>query len=161
MEGLREQRDMEQLRRPTVPNAEGYGPSRGKPFAAEAMTVAARKKINAPAAWQVFEWRIMDHTNVEASAIRIRGAVPIGKRKDGRPKWGPVRDADSVFIYSSDVETAKREYEQESGKCADCIEGHYCCGMHVEYGYKYRPCSRCGGDGRPKLSVQRRNDEAI
>lgn len=120
----------------------------GNPFASKAMTVAARKKIGAPAEWEAFEWSVVDHENIDTSAIRVRGSIPIGKRKDGRPRWGKRSEADSVYIYNQDIEAAKLEYERESGKCADCIDGQYCCGFGVGPVYKYRSCSRCNGTGR-------------
>lgn len=132
--------------------------SLGAPFASDAMEVAARKKIGAPPEWKAFQWEVVDHKNIETSAIRVRGSVPIGTRRDGRPRWGKVSDADSAFIYREDVEAAKQEYERESGKCADCIGGLYCCGASVDLGFKYRPCSRCDGKGTPPFSVQHRND---
>lgn len=128
--------------------------SLGTPFAADAMTVAARKKIAAPPEWDAFEWSVVDHKHLDTSAIRIRGAVPIGRRKDGRPKWGKISDADSVYIHKSDVEAAKEEYERTSGKCSDCIDGLYCCGASVDMGFKYRPCSRCNGKGVPTTDQQ-------
>lgn len=134
--------------------------SLGTPFAADAMEVAARKKIGAPPEWKAFEWSVVDHKNIETSAIRVRGSVPIGWRPNGRPKWGKVSEAESAFIYKADVEAAKQEYERESGKCADCIGGLYCCGASVDLGYKYRPCDRCEGKGVHPLSVLPHNSEA-
>lgn len=131
----------------------------GETFSSSVMEVVARKKIGASDAWKAFEFSVVDHKNVATSAIRIRGSIPIGKRRDGHPKWGKVSDADSVYIYQSEIDAAKLDYERETGKCAECVGGQYCSGFGVGPVYKYRPCTRCDGKGRPIVSVQRPSSE--
>lgn len=128
-----------------VYDADGYGPHRGHAF--DAISAACRKKINAPAEWRWYSWEVMDRKNPENSPVSIEGAVPIGVRKDGMPKWPARKLCDRLVLYKADVDAAKLEYEQQSGKCSECVEGHYACGWSADRGTKYRPCSRCNGTG--------------
>jgi hypothetical protein len=125
-----------------------YGPSRGATF--DAIGSAARAKLGVGPEWEWFTWEVVDRRNVESSPMIVEGAVPIGVTAKGNKKWPPDDDCQRTVIFDADIEAARVEYERTTGKCAECIEGHRFAGWHHVKGYKYKPCDRCGGTGKPR-----------
>lgn len=83
--------------------------------------------------------------------ISIHGAVPVGTKRNGSPRWeGKI---DELWIRKSDVEETRRLWEAETGKCSECSgTGSLIESIHIdrESGKKhrtFRPCSHCSGSG--------------
>lgn len=138
-------------------DAEGYGPSRGSTF--DALGAAARNKLGVGENWRWYSWEVVDRQDVTNSPLIVWGGVPVGTiskgPRKGDPKWPPQNLCQRTVIYDADIEAAKVEHEQATGKCADCIEGFRPNGWHHEKGHKYKPCERCAGTGvRTIVSVQ-------
>lgn len=83
-------------------------------------------------------------------AFLIFGGVPIGNRKNGRPKWGPRKSLDRVIVTNYEIEFEEKSYERDTGKCSKCLgEGKTVASISVNQPTTYRPCSKCGGTGKP------------
>jgi hypothetical protein len=81
---------------------------------------------------------------------RVIGAVPIGTKRDGRPKWPKKSESQTLFLSDAEIAEAERIWERENGKC------FHCAGTREEWyswskddGNKYRPCGRCKATGEP------------
>lgn len=85
--------------------------------------------------------------------VEVEGAVPIGEYKrgprKGRPKWGPRKDGERIWMKESDVEETKRLWAEQIGQCPKCTgSGKVVKSVSVHDGTKYRECSECAGSGK-------------
>jgi hypothetical protein len=104
--------------------------------------LAAQKKLDLPSTWQWFSLQVVGREDV-----LIRGGVPIGHRRDGSPRWGPVRDCQTCVVTPAEHEAAKQEWKARTGKCAECYgTGWENIGWSQAEGRKYRRCRTCGAD---------------
>jgi len=105
----------------------------------------ARKKLGAPAGWQMHGWEV-----IGKSDLIVRGGVPVGTYargpRKGRPKW--VGKGDRVVVTQAEERAEKAAYEHATGKCAECQGSKETwAGWHHERGTSYRPCRKCGATG--------------
>lgn len=105
-------------------------------------TVAARKAGNKPG-WAPFKITRIGSGN----DVLISGAVPTGKRRDGRPKW--TKPFDEVCVTEDELRAEKKRYEAETGNCALC-EGsaQQFSGWSIGGGNRYEPCRVCRATGK-------------
>ena len=127
-----------------MPDAEGYEPvarPTNRPFVPE---LAARKKIGAGDDWKLYAVK-----HIDDDITLVEGAVPLGVRKNGLPKWPPVKDCQKVYVTMQQRDEVARAYEASTGRCVECGgDGFVFNGWHYEKGFKYRDCTKCGATGK-------------
>lgn len=107
-------------------------------------SLVARRKLKQPDTWRWWSIRRVGDTD---DAL-VRGAVPVGTRKDGSPKFPPKRDSQECVVADVEREAAIREWETATGLCARCGGcGQRAWSWGVE-GTKFKPCERCGASGK-------------
>lgn len=112
-----------------------------------------------PDGWKWFRLERMNNGTLVTGGVPI-GVVKSGKRK-GRPKWGPMKTADRVFVADADLDAEKSRYEREEGKCHECYgDGQTIASFHVTEGHTYRTCSRCKGSKIPPTDAAMKGRDA-
>lgn len=102
----------------------------------------AKRKANVNG-WMPCRWELIDNVTI------VTGGVPIGKRRDGRPKWGPEKSLTRVAVTDEEVREDESRYEAATGNCADCGgSGKEIAAISVAHGVSYRNCGRCNGAGK-------------
>lgn len=108
----------------------------------DAMSVVARRKLNAPPEWEWDYARVIGEATVgHRCDTLLRGGIP-NKRKDGRKRtgrsrWDGVAQQECV-VTRVEIEDARTEYERDTDNCADST---------------YRACRRCSGSGRASWNL--------
>lgn len=107
--------------------------------------LVGRRKLGQPDSWEVHTWK-----KIGPDGVQVIGGIPIGRRKDGSPKWGPRSGDLTCVVLDSEFAAARARYEAEEGKCADCAGcGRESSGYSMETGPTWRDCRRCGATGKP------------
>ena len=113
--------------------------------------IAAQKAHNLPKDWQVRIYRSL----YSLDAVDLVGAVPIGyvKRgpRKGKPRFPPLKDMNKVIISGDQLNQARSDWEQETGKCWKCEgEGIEAYIIDRDGEQTLRKCQTCGGTGQAK-----------
>lgn len=122
----------------------------------DALTAAARAKLNAPADWAWYNAKVIGG---ERRDSLLEGGVP-NKRLDGKPRSGPAKwkgvVGEYVVVTQAEVDEARAIHERTTGRCGEC-DG---CGNRIhsvrlvsrgKSERTYKPCERCNGTGRAAL----------
>lgn len=105
-----------------------------------------REKHSLPIEWQACVWNAHD---APKGYVKILGGVPVGKRKDGWPRWAARAKLDTHFVADADFQAWLLEWEKRTGLCSRCEgKGEV---ERIDFVNKIttrRKCSRCGA--KPK-----------
>jgi hypothetical protein len=115
------------------------------PGAYDAMTQAARRKLNAPESWEWYTAEVIGNTR----DVLLKGGIPSHPEapRGNRRRWQGVK-GERVVVTEAERAAARDEYERATGKCAGCQgHGQEWAGTSVERGSWFRTCSRCKGCG--------------
>lgn len=111
---------------------------------ADIYNYAARRVLGVGPDWQWFQLKA-----VKPDCVMVTGDVPIGRKKNGAPKWGPEKDAQTCVLTPAAIEQATADWEAEHGACARCGgDGMAWAGSSATQGRKFSKCDRCHGTGR-------------
>ena len=95
--------------------------------------------------WLPCIWEMLDD-----QISKVSGGVPIGKRKDGRPKWGPKKSLTVVYVLETEIDAARLAYESLTRNCSFCEgSGKEIWSWSIDGTNKYRDCRKCKGTGKP------------
>lgn len=114
----------------------------------DAMTVVARRKLNAPPEWEWYAAKVLRPTDDSL----VEGGIP-NRRKDGHKRAGYARwdgvVGQQVVVTQAEIDAARAEYERDTAKCAQCAGcGETLASSSSTHGRTYRTCRRCDGSGR-------------
>jgi hypothetical protein len=85
------------------------------------------------------------------------GIVPLITRgpNQGKPNWKKRTDVQRFIVRVEEIKTIDAAYERETSKCSRCMgEGDVVWSWSKAEGSKRRPCSKCGGTGKPVEGVK-------
>ena len=100
--------------------------------------LAVQQKLGLPAEWQWFDLRVI------GPDVLVRGAVPVGYTRDGRPKWPKVRDSQQCVVTTAERNAARDAWTRRTGLCWNCGgSGEEFASWHHVTGKQFRPCRRC------------------
>lgn len=106
----------------------------------------AKRCHGKPTGWR---WYSLDSHDKPPDFFLCGGAVPLGFKKSGRPKWPPVKDCDLIWMKFSDVDETRRLWEIETGKCCKCLgTGQMNIGWSAAHGSEYGDCNKCNATGK-------------
>jgi hypothetical protein len=117
---------------------------------AQLYNYAARRVINAPDGWQWFALKA-----IPVDCTLVTGDVPIGTKKNGSPKWGPEKNAQTFVLTPQMLKEVTAAWEGEHGVCASCGgDGMAWAGSSAMHGHKFTTCKPCAGTGLPPKARQ-------
>lgn len=101
--------------------------------------VVARQKLGVSEAWQ---WHTLEV--IGGGDVLVTGAVPVGYRRDGSPKWPTKAHDQRAIVTDADLSAARDEWTLATGLCWNCGgSGKEMAGWSRDTGRRYRDCSRC------------------
>jgi len=104
-----------------------------------------------PDGWRIYEVKSHDGNDAPADYISFRGGVPIGKKRNGRPKWASkAKDPTMRLVWAKhdDMVAWVDDYVHSLGLCEKCLGGgREWRGWSKHSGNRFIPCERCDGTG--------------
>ena len=98
----------------------------------------ARRKLNVPEAWR---WHGLE---VIAGDTLVTGAVPVGFKRNGDPKWPPRAQNQRAIVTQAEYESARDAWTAETGTCWNCAGTMFeRAGWSAKDGSRFRPCRFC------------------
>ena len=98
----------------------------------------ARRKLNAPEAWR---WHALE---VVACDTLVTGAVPLGYKRNGDPKWPPRTEDQRAVVTKAEYEAEREAWTNATGLCYECGgTGQERAGWSAKDGSRFRPCRLC------------------
>lgn len=95
--------------------------------------------------WIPYRWERV------GGGVIVTGGVPIGKKKDGRPRFGPKRTDTSVIVSDEAIKAEEEKYVADTGNCVRCLgKGEIMWRWSIGEGKEFRPCRDCVGTGKAK-----------
>lgn len=109
----------------------------------EHVDAVAKRKMDIPG-WEPYAWE-----RIGTDGMLVTGGIPRllknGPRK-GEKTWSG--NGDRVVVVRAEIDQEMERYEQETGKCRDCMgEGKRPVGWSEETGPRFKQCERCTGTG--------------
>jgi hypothetical protein len=114
--------------------------------------VHAVEVLGAPAGWQWYNASCRKD-DAPAGFTRLIGAVPVGFKRNGRPKWGKASEATKRTLFRDDLKYLAwvKEWEARMGICSRCMnERRTVKSVSIDPATKkvtraYELCKRCQG----------------
>lgn len=97
----------------------------------------ARRKLGVGTDWQWHYRKVMG-----PDAQLVRGAIPIGTKRDGSPRWPKASEDRECVVTDAEIKAEREAWEARTGLCADCGGcGERRVGWSRETGPIFRPCA--------------------
>lgn len=104
---------------------------------------AARRKLKASDGWKGHTFECVGEDYI------VTGSVPVGKKRNGTPKWDG--NGEKAIVTRAEVLGEVKRYEQETKNCSVCLgKKEVLSRWSKANGIELKPCESCGATGLAK-----------